>query len=401
LLGFLLLVVVYAGISTRLHWKWKQGVQVASVFLFIASVVWILFFNIAMDGLYWYWNPRYVGPFISVFEKHEDNKPNDKNSTSEVFLQAIAHAIKFRKVTNAKDCAYALYGILRGQGARLSKPDYQQTESTVYYYLYCDLISWDRASLVFLMDAGITGMPGKLSWVPDRKEAASRSWLPLNIYTSRPRSEKARKLLDQARSMGGGDEILARVDGGTLEVLVVIVACVKTCFGPPSRLDDGSVEMMLAGTARPGDDSTRQEDSFDTDDDDERSNAEGEFSNLCRLYSSNEPSTPLRVVRRRLMAIRRDLADFCHWTQLARNDSPCTPAYYSVPQAIFEVLQAKRLTTQFRRKWDGAVLADGSNIDQLFDIVPEPVPEGFQRLYLSISTHLGQKAEEIAARTRT
>lgn len=62
------------------------------------------------------------------------------------------------------------------------------------------------------------------------------------------------------------------------------------------------------------------------------------------------------------MTIRRDFANFCHWVHLARHDSPCTPSYYSVPQAIFEVLRAKRLTTQFLRKWNGAVLADGSNI---------------------------------------
>lgn len=62
-----------------------------------------------------------------------------------------------------------------------------------------------------------------------------------------------------------------------------------------------------------------------------------------------------------------------------------------MPQAIFEVLRAKRLTTQFQRKWNGAVLADGSNIGQLFNMVPEPVPEGFQKLYLSISTHLEEK----------
>lgn len=91
------------------------------------------------------------------------------------------------------------------------------------------------------------------------------------------------------------------------------------------------------------------------------------------------------------MTIRRDFANYCHWVHLARHDSPCTLSYYSVPQAIFEVLRAKRLTTQFQRKWNGAVLADGSNIGQLFDMVPEPVPEGFQKLYLSISTHLEEK----------
>lgn len=119
--------------------------------------------------------------------------------------------------------------------------------------------------------------------------------------------------------------------------------------------------------------------------------AEDEFSNLCRLCSSNEPTTSLWVAKGRLMTIRRDFANFCHWVHLARHDSPCTPSYYSVPQAIFEVLRAKRLTTQFQRKWNGAVLADGSNIGQLFDMVPEPVPEGFQKLYLSISTHLEEK----------
>ncbi|POS79293.1 hypothetical protein DHEL01_v202313 [Diaporthe helianthi] len=175
-------------------------------------------------------------------------------------------------------------------------------------------------------------------------------------------------LLDQARSIGGGEEIFTRIDGWTLEVLGVIIARIQTCFGPPSRLDDKSVETMLAGSTTYRQeirDTTRQEDPFDTEGDEE-SNAEDEFSNLCRLYSSNEPTTSLWVARRGLMTIRRDLA-------------------------IFEVLRAKRLTTQFQRKWNGAVLADGSNIGQLFDMVPEPVPEGFQKLYLSISTHLEEK----------
>lgn len=391
-LGYLLIVGVYLGLFARAHWKWGKGIGIATFILIFVTVIYFSIFNGVAKAFRHYWYPRYVGPFISVFEHHDDGKPNDKNPTSGLFLQAVAHAIKFRKVTETKDRAYALYGVLRSQGVRLSKPDYHQSESSVYYNLYCDLLLWDRASLLFLVDAGISGMPEKPSWVPDWEAAASRSWLPLNIYTSRPRSDKTRKLLDHARFIGGGDRIFIRIDGGTLEVMGVIVARVKSCFGPPSRLDGGSLEMMLAATETPVDNSTRPDDQFDTDD--AESEMEDVFSCLRRLYSNTEPTTSLWVARRTLMAIRRDLADFCHWAHLARHDSPCTPAYYSVPQAIFEVLQAKRVTTRFRRKWDGAVLADGSNIEQLFDMVPEPVPGGFQKLYLSISTHLGERPQE-------
>lgn len=40
--------------------------------------------------------------------------------------------------------------------------------------------------------------------------------------------------------------------------------------------------------------------------------AEDEFSNLCRLYSSNESTISLWVARRRLITIRRDFANFCY-----------------------------------------------------------------------------------------
>lgn len=392
LLGYLPILGAYLGLFAWAHWRWSKGIVLATFIFIIVSLVYFSSFNGVAKAFRHYWFPRYVGPFISVFEDHDEGEPNDRNLTSGLFLQAFAHAIKFRKVKEEKDRAYALYGVLRSQGVRLFKPDYQQSESSVYYNLYCDLLFWDSASLIFLMDAGISGMPAKLSWVPDWKDAASRSWLPLNIYTSRPRSDKARKLLDHARFMGGGDRIFIRIDGGALEVLGVVVARVKSCFGPPSPLDGGSLEMLLAATETPHANSTGPVDPFETDD--AESDVEDTFSNLCRLYSNTEPTTSLWVARRRLMAIRRDLADLCHWVHLARHDSPCTPAYYSVPQAIFEVLQAKRLTTQFRRKWDGAVLADGSNIEQLFDMVPEPVPDGFQKLYLSISTHLGDRPRE-------
>lgn len=390
-LGYMLLVTPYLGSYARAYWEWEQGVSEVTVLIIFISSIYTMAFKAFATVLNHYWNPRYIGPFISVFWSHDYDKPNDKSSPLDLFLQAIAHAIKFRKVADAKDRAYALYGVLRSQGVRLSKPDYRQSESTVYYHLYCDLLYWDRASLAFLMDAGITEMPGKPSWVPDWKEAGSRSWLPLNIYTSRPRSGKARKLLDEARSISGDDTIFIRVDGKTLEVLGVIVGPVRTCFGPP-RVGSRSAELMLAETATPHDDPTRRDEVFDTENED--SEAEDVFSSLCRFCSSKEQFTSLWVARRRLMAIRRDLADLCHWADLARHDSPCTPAYYSIPKAIFEVLQAKRLTTQFRRKWDGAVLADGSNIEQLFDMVPEPVPDGFQKLYLSISTHLGERTRE-------
>ncbi|CAO2647476.1 Nn.00g083980.m01.CDS01 [Neocucurbitaria sp. VM-36] len=78
----------------------------------------------------------------------------------------IIQSLRKRKVTEPRDRAYALYGVLSALGAQLQTPDYSKPVEQVYKELFADLISWRPSSLALLLDAKIKVEQIGPSWVP-------------------------------------------------------------------------------------------------------------------------------------------------------------------------------------------------------------------------------------------
>jgi hypothetical protein len=98
-------------------------------------------------------------------------------------MQALRH----RRVTNLKDKAYSMYGVLQALGVRLTAPDYTQHPAIIFPSFYRDLLAWQPAMLALLTDAGSPKRNTDITmptWVPCWQTAPS-SWIPAEVlYTS-------------------------------------------------------------------------------------------------------------------------------------------------------------------------------------------------------------------------
>ena len=92
-------------------------------------------------------------------------------------LPGIISAIRSRLTTNPKDKSYSIYGILSSLDIPLRPADYSKSPGQIFHELTMDLINWNPSSLVLILDAGLPGMPGVPSWVPNWHDLPERVWL--------------------------------------------------------------------------------------------------------------------------------------------------------------------------------------------------------------------------------
>lgn len=98
-----------------------------------------------------------------------------KQDPHQMIIGNVLRALRTRKSQRPIDRAYALYGIFESQGLAITTPDARTTVEDAYKDLFIRLIEWGLSPNL-LLDAGIEGSPGGLSWVPDWASAQARCW---------------------------------------------------------------------------------------------------------------------------------------------------------------------------------------------------------------------------------
>jgi hypothetical protein len=88
---------------------------------------------------------------------------------------AVIPILRARKATDPRDLCYGLYGVLEVEGlTHLAEPDYHKDPRTVFREFLLDLLQWENAALVLLLDCCSFEEP---SWAPDWRVATRQSWL--------------------------------------------------------------------------------------------------------------------------------------------------------------------------------------------------------------------------------
>jgi hypothetical protein len=109
--------------------------------------------------------------FNVFFRLHGDIKKYRKLSIA----FAMIPNLRGRKATDPRDLCYGFYGVLEAEGAsHLSSPDYTRDPRSVFRDFFLDLLQWDSAALVLLLDCCNFSHP---SWSPDWRVATEQSWL--------------------------------------------------------------------------------------------------------------------------------------------------------------------------------------------------------------------------------
>lgn len=92
----------------------------------------------------------------------------------------IIQSLRNRRVTEPKDRAYALYGILLALGARLARPDYTKSVKRIFRELFIDLLRWRPTALVLPLDTGMKYYSEEPGWVP-QWDISPNLWIPQDL----------------------------------------------------------------------------------------------------------------------------------------------------------------------------------------------------------------------------
>ncbi len=146
--------------------------------------------------------------------------------------RAVVLAMRYRQTSEVRDTAYAYYGVLDSLGVELCPLDYRKNEADTVRDICIDLLTWDPATIMMLIDAGRlhNDDPGdaRPSWTPRWQTAASRS-VVLEGY------------LSNVQLFAQMDTSLIRVaviqGGAVLRVSGYVFDTVSVCCSPFSHLD--------------------------------------------------------------------------------------------------------------------------------------------------------------------
>jgi len=118
---------------------------------------------------------------------------------------AVIPILRARKATDPRDLCYGLYGVLEVEGlTHLTEPDYRKDPRAVFREFLLDLLQWENAALVLLLDCCSFEEP---SWSPDWRVATRQSWLDekyfygISTTSATPRSLPYFESTDDGRSL--------------------------------------------------------------------------------------------------------------------------------------------------------------------------------------------------------
>jgi len=109
--------------------------------------------------------------------KHEWLLDEHMEAAKNRLLDALCGALRERKSSNPRDKAYALYGVLKAEGAALVAPDYSLSISQTFQNLVQDLLTYDHNAIALIMDAGSRGQHHGPSWIPNWQVPVPSAWL--------------------------------------------------------------------------------------------------------------------------------------------------------------------------------------------------------------------------------
>lgn len=194
-------------------------------------------------------------------------------------LNRIIQAVRNRTSSDPKDKSYGLYGVLESFGVPLSASDYQKTPEEVHQELFSDLLAWRGDFLRLLMDVRADN---------GRPSEPTPTWVP-------PFHEVPLRWLDPKYYSGENcysaslttSHVRAPAEGSYLRVLIQWHGEVSSNSGPlgysvsPEKASMGSQELHY------------------------------------------------------------HLSKFLHWFSCLRMKAPSTPAYESISDAVFPVLEGR------------------------------------------------------------
>jgi hypothetical protein len=118
---------------------------------------------------------------------------------------AVIPILRERKASDPRDLCYGLYGVLEVEGlTHLTLPDYRKDRRAVFREFLLDLLQWENAALVLLLDCCGFEEP---SWSPDWRVATRQSWLDERYFygispvSATPRSLPYFESTDDRRSL--------------------------------------------------------------------------------------------------------------------------------------------------------------------------------------------------------
>jgi hypothetical protein len=118
---------------------------------------------------------------------------------------AVIPILRERKARDSRDLCYGLYGVLEVEGlTHLTLPDYHKDPRAVFREFLLDLLQWENAALVLLLDCCSFEEP---SWSPDWRVATRQSWLDERYFygispvSATPRSLPYFESTDDRRSL--------------------------------------------------------------------------------------------------------------------------------------------------------------------------------------------------------
>ncbi|KAI0179787.1 heterokaryon incompatibility protein-domain-containing protein [Hypoxylon sp. FL1284] len=111
-----------------------------------------------------------------------------RKTIDEQIVETVAHGLRERQATDPRDLAYALHGILSQlRIPELSSLDLAKSQGQVYQDLFSDLLRWNPAFIILLLDAGAgrsrsCDMLNVPTWVPNWAELPSRVCISRKLF---------------------------------------------------------------------------------------------------------------------------------------------------------------------------------------------------------------------------